>query len=298
MSEFNKNPIDIVIPWCNSNDEIWKQKFEYWKQKETGNKDTCRYSEWGFIKYALRSIDQNCPWCRYVFLILSSPSQIPVWLNVNHPKLKIVYHKDYIPEEYLPTFNSNVIEMFLYNIDELSDNYISCNDDMFFSKEMPEKFFFNNDKPVCINSILRVNAIKNEFWDMLVNDVKLLNKTFNIKKDYIFWTDHLPVSYNKTIQHFLMEKINEDFKKSFINSKFRQSKNLNHFIFNDLQIITKNCILTNNKRGLYYGTDKLYNINFNVPLLCINEGELSKKEYILNCIEQLEKRFKKCSFEL
>lgn len=297
MSEFNKNPIDIVIPWVNPNDELWKTEFNYWKEKETGNKDSCRFSDWGFIKYALRSIDENCPWCRYVFLILSSPSQIPDWLNVNNPKLKIVYHKDYIPEEYLPTYNSNVIEMFLCNIKELSDNYISCNDDMFFSKNMPEDFFFKNDLPVCVNSVLRVNAIKNEFWDMLVNDVNLLNKTLNIRKDYIFWADHLPVSYNKNIQSFIMMKIAEDFKNAFINSKFRQSKNLNHFLFNDLQIITKNCILTNTKRGLYFGTDRMYNINFNVPLLCINEGELSKEKYIINSINQLSKKFTYKGFE-
>ena len=35
------------------------------------------------------------------------------------PKLKLVSHKDYIPAEYLPTFNSNVIELWLHKIPEL-----------------------------------------------------------------------------------------------------------------------------------------------------------------------------------
>ncbi|WP_407192009.1 hypothetical protein [Citrobacter freundii] len=32
--------------------------------------------------------------------------QIPSWIDTKNKKLNIVFHKDFIPEEYLPTFNS------------------------------------------------------------------------------------------------------------------------------------------------------------------------------------------------
>ena len=31
MSEFNSEPIDIIVPWVNSNDPIWKKEFDYWQ---------------------------------------------------------------------------------------------------------------------------------------------------------------------------------------------------------------------------------------------------------------------------
>ena len=163
MSEFNDEPIDIVVPWVNPNDSVWRKEFEYWKKKETGNKDACRYRDWGFIKFVLRSIEENCPWCRYVFLVLSGPSQIPDWLNIENPKLKIIFHKDYIPEEFLPTFNSNVIELFYSNIKELSENFILINDDMFFCQKKNEDFFFKNNIPVIFKKPQKTinNPIKN-----------------------------------------------------------------------------------------------------------------------------------------
>ncbi len=45
-------------------------------------------------------------------------------------KLIIITHKDIIPEIYLPTFNSLCIELYLYNIPNLSNNFIYFNDDM------------------------------------------------------------------------------------------------------------------------------------------------------------------------
>ncbi|MBO7078188.1 MAG: hypothetical protein J6W64_00065 [Bacilli bacterium] len=36
---------------------------------------------------------------------------MPKWLNRDHPKLRIVYHKDFIPNDLLPMFNGPAIEM-------------------------------------------------------------------------------------------------------------------------------------------------------------------------------------------
>ncbi|MEX6137043.1 hypothetical protein [Providencia hangzhouensis] len=34
-------------------------------------------------------------------------------MNINHPKINIVRHSDYIPAEFLPTFSANPIEIFI-----------------------------------------------------------------------------------------------------------------------------------------------------------------------------------------
>lgn len=294
MSKFNSEPIDIVIPWVNPNDPVWRKDFEYWKQKETGNKDTCRYRDWGFIKYVFRSIEENCPWCRYVFLVLSGPSQIPDWLNVNHPKLKIVYHKDYIPEEFLPTFNSNIIELFYSRIEELSENFILCNDDTFFCQNKPEDFFFKNDLPVMLNNT-RFGG--HTAWEKTVNNSKdMANKILGYNGRSIYYNQHLPVCYKKSLQQFVMPKI--DLSK-MRQSKFRKPSDIMHLLYLDFQGRSKYKIFNNAYRGQFYCISAApRNLNFNQPMICVNEGELSTDKSIKNYCAQIEKRFsKKSGFE-
>lgn len=294
MSEFNSEPIDIIVPWVNPNDPIWKKEFEYWKQKETGNKDSCRYRDWGFLKYVFRSIDENCPWCRYVFLVLSGPSQIPDWLNVNHPKLKIVYHKDYIPAEFLPTFNSNVIEMFYSKIEELSENFILINDDMFFCQMKGEDFFFKNNLPVYKLGLKRFTNIRVGWERALHNSLEVVNKLLNCPNAGMYETFHLPIGYNKTLQQFILTKINLDCMK---NDKFRKNNDLTHFLFYDFACKVKKFIKTDGNRGTYCAIER-NNFNLNVPLICMNETEHSTQNMCKNAVNALSKKFKnKSGFE-
>ncbi|MEX6253875.1 hypothetical protein [Providencia huaxiensis] len=40
----------------------------------------------------------------------------PNWLDINNHKINFVKHSDFIPKEYLPTFNSHTIELNLHRI--------------------------------------------------------------------------------------------------------------------------------------------------------------------------------------
>ena len=70
------------------------------------------------------------------------------WLNKEHPKLNIVNHKDFIPEKYLPTFNSHAIEWNMHRIPGLAENFVYFNDDMFLIKKVRPEQYFKNDLPV------------------------------------------------------------------------------------------------------------------------------------------------------
>lgn len=74
---------------------------------------------------------------------------VPKWLNVNAPKLKIIRHSDFIPAKYLPTFNSNPIELNLHRIPGLNEHFIYFNDDIFLARPCAPTDFFINGKPVC-----------------------------------------------------------------------------------------------------------------------------------------------------
>jgi hypothetical protein len=105
-----------------------------------------RFRDWGTLKYLLRGIEVNMPFIRNVYLVVSHESQIPEWADKKN--LKVVLHKDIIPAEYLPTFNSTTIEMFLHRIEGLDEEFVYFNDDIFpISPSRPE-YLFRDGKAV------------------------------------------------------------------------------------------------------------------------------------------------------
>lgn len=133
--------IDYMFPYVDSSDEKWIELYT----KHTGNekdKKANRFRSYDALQYHLRGIEKFMPFVRKVHLILQSESQVPVWLNTDN--INVVYHRDFIPEKFLPTFNSCTIESFLYNIKGVSEHVIYANDDFFPINTMnPSEFFVN-----------------------------------------------------------------------------------------------------------------------------------------------------------
>lgn len=83
------------------------------------------------------------PFIRTVHLVVSNIEQVPEWLDQS--KVHVVLHKDIIPEDLLPTFNSTTIEMYLCKILGLAEHFIYSNDDMMPMNDMAVGDFFNED---------------------------------------------------------------------------------------------------------------------------------------------------------
>jgi len=67
------------------------------------------------LKFSFRSVELYAPWVRHIYLITNG--QVPTWLNLDHPKIKIIEHKDIFPDKnHLPTFSSPAIEINMHNI--------------------------------------------------------------------------------------------------------------------------------------------------------------------------------------
>jgi hypothetical protein len=95
----------------------------------------------------LRSLAEYAPWINHIYLV--TDRQIPSWLNRHNKKISVIDHTDIIPHQFLPTFNSHVIEFYLHLIPNLSDHYIYFNDDFFLSAPVkPEYFFTTNGLPL------------------------------------------------------------------------------------------------------------------------------------------------------
>ena len=151
MKQDNNIPeIDFVITWVDGNDPDWqKQKMEYSMQPDLSQKQDDRkerYRDWDLLRYWFRGVERFAPWVRRIHFV--TWGHLPSWLNKEHPKLNIVNHKDFIPEKYLPTFNSHAIEWNMHRIPGLAENFVYFNDDMFLIKKVRPEQYFKNDLPV------------------------------------------------------------------------------------------------------------------------------------------------------
>ena len=159
--------IDLVYLWVNGNDPQWLAKrnacIGKTEEKSAVNCDG-RYADNDELKYSLRSIDKYAPWLRRIFIV--TDNQVPVWLDTANPKVRIVDHKEIMPDVCLPCFNSAVIEHFLYRIPGLAEHFIYANDDMFINKPVtPETFFGKDGLP-----IVRFNRRPFRKWTLLFKE--------------------------------------------------------------------------------------------------------------------------------
>lgn len=153
MNKFGNDKIDIVLPWVDGNDPEWVTQKELWKAKlSVDNKanSNVRYESWDNLQYWFRAIEKNLPWFNKIFFLTCG--HIPSFLNLENPRLRIVKHDEYIPQQYLPTFKSRTIELNVHRIRDLSENFILFNDDFFPLQYIKESYYFKNNK-VCDEAI-------------------------------------------------------------------------------------------------------------------------------------------------
>lgn len=92
-----------------------------------------RYIDNEELRFSMRSLHAFAPWVRYVFLVTNG--QIPHWLDLSHPQLRIVRHEDiFANSSHLPTFSSPAIEANLHRIPGLAKRFIYLNDDVMFGR--------------------------------------------------------------------------------------------------------------------------------------------------------------------
>ena len=135
--------MDAVITYVDGLDPCWRADYEKWVGKSILQK---RFRDWGTLRYLLRGIEECMPFVSNVHLVVARESQIPAWADRDN--LHIVLHSDFVPEEYLPTFNCNPLEMYLHRIPGLSDEFIYFNDDFFPLMPCSADDFFQDGKAV------------------------------------------------------------------------------------------------------------------------------------------------------
>lgn len=139
-------PIDLIIAYVNNNDLVWRKNYvDFCSKNRLQEKIVemlgARYGGLTFIYDQLKLVNKNMPWINKIYLLLSNKEQVIHSLLPQN--VVCVYHNEFIPGQFLPTFNSTTIEMFLWNIKGLSEHFIYANDDMLPTDALEPSDFFD-----------------------------------------------------------------------------------------------------------------------------------------------------------
>ncbi|MGN1410887.1 MAG: stealth family protein [Oscillospiraceae bacterium] len=299
------NDIDFVILWVDGNDLEWQSERNKYLCKVSESNTINRYRDWNNLQYWFRAVEKFTPWVRKIHFI--TWGHLPKWINVNHSKLNIINHKDYIPKEYLPTFNSNVIELNLHRIEDLSENFVLFNDDTFITKTVDEEFFFKNNLP-CDCAVLDAMSMAGTFSYTIANDLFIINKYFqkkhcinlnkskwfNLKyKKFLykniallpwnyftgFQNFHIPISHKKSIFQKVWDK-EFSLLDNACKNKFRSKEDISHWVFRYWNLVTGDFSPRASSVTEYYELVDNFEINKIIrdivnqkySLICINDS--------------------------
>lgn len=308
-SSNNHYPIDLVLIWVDGNDPKWRKEFNKLKGIYGDSREE-RFRDMDTLKYWFRGVDKYVPWFRKLFFVTCG--QKPEWLNINHPKLVCVDHKDFIPSQYLPTFSSHCIELNLHRIKGLSEHFVYFNDDTFIMGPTTKNDFFIDGLP-CDSAVMNYFSPKKEPLNLVpyVNTA-VINRHFDKKKvvfgqaskfftpkyhKYIlkniqFSVDrffpgfkyfHLPSSFLKSVFSDVWEA-EPDLLDRTCSHKLRVLTDVNQWLFQNWQICTKRFVPRDtsisyygsieDKKRLYKTVDAIRSKKYKI--ICANDADIKE----------------------
>lgn len=252
-------------------------------------------------------MEQFAPWFNKVYFI--TWGHLPAWLNTGHEQLEIIRHEDYIPAEYLPTFNSRTIELNFHRIESLSERFVLFNDDMFILKRIDKEDFFKNGLPAdCAVIMPNISTIRNSTAAVVANNMEIINTSFDknevIRKNLRKWLSlkygrhlfstmccmpykrfagffgpHLPIPYLKKTFKEVWEKEEQVLDES-CRHRFRDKRGVNHWLIRYWQLVTGSFEPVSASLGSCYSiTNNNSDISAAITgqrhkLICLNDNEV------------------------
>ena len=283
--------MDVVITYVNGLDPVWQREYEEYTNTPILEK---RFRDWGTLKYLFRGIAKNMPFIRKVHLVVSGESQVPEW--VNRDEVNVVFHRDIIPEEYLPTFNCNPIEMHLHRIKDLDEEYLYFNDDMFPMRECKPTDFFRDGRGV-IGMTYHIFAF-DMFKNICRNSSRVARMAAGRRASLLFLRpQHICSPMLKSVCEKLYKQVEPEIRASI--SHTRTGDNLNQYLFLDYMYLNGMIIPHPiSKKHFSVGVVSVNKLRKFVTrptrtMACINDVQLSEERYkelnrvLLDSFEQL-----------
>ena len=307
--------IDFVVLWVDPNDSDWQQEKAKFSPQKSEDVNLVRYQNWDNIKYWFRAVSKYAPWVRQIHFVTCG--QVPMWLNIKHPKINWVKHSDYMSADTLPTFNSNAIEIGMNHIPNLAEHFVYFNDDMFLTAPIDPEYFFKDGVPYDMPGLLcppkKIDG--NIFSSLLLNNSNILQKHFSkeqlLRNRIREWLNpKMGKTFLRTLYHFFSmgfpgfviphlstPYLKSDFEKVWSvesqtlretqRHRFRNEADVTHFLIRNWRMCEGRYI-PRKSRGKYFSVDGENTaksvataiVNQKYPEICINEvcsGELFER---------------------
>lgn len=301
--------IDLVYFWVDGNDPKWRAKHDAFCGKTSGTVETNginRFANNDELKYSLRSVAMYAPWIRKIFII--TDDQVPVWLDTSNPNVKIIDHKDILPAESLPCFNSCLIGHYAYRTPGLAEHFLLGNDDTYINREVAPGDFFTSDGLPIVR--LRRMYFRKLRWSFRENVRKktLSNYRRTLQRASQLVSDKFGHYYTGIPHHninALLKSVCRDVAENIMRDEF-VANNKNHIRNDDdVQNVVFSYVALAEKRGkLRYVTDKESMIvkihkdkhyerldKYRPMLFCMNDSEYANDRGRAMAKAYLEKRF-------
>lgn len=213
--------IDFVILWVDGSDPDWQaERQSFLPQIESENSSPNRYRDWGLLPYWFRAVERFAPFVRTVHFV--TWGHVPAFLNLAAPKLHVVRHDEFIPEEYLPTFSSHTIEMNIHRIPGLADHFVYFNDDMFLLRPFTPESFFRDGLPCTYGGEvpIQLDGDIGTWLHASVNDLGIVNAHFSKRESIAkFGGKYLDRCYGwkNNVRTLALEKLFPDYFTGFKN---------------------------------------------------------------------------------
>jgi len=154
---------DFVITWVNSHDVKWRQKFESFGFEFKAD----RFAPSNEIQLSLTAMSKFARWVKNIYIVTDDQQFDLSFLSDDafRRRIRFVDHKEIVPSEYLPLFNSHAIEGYLHKINGLSEYFIYFNDDMMIGRHIsPYSFFVSQGTKLIIPLVKSLSVSVNCLW--------------------------------------------------------------------------------------------------------------------------------------
>ena len=228
-----KEPIDVLIKYIDLSDKTLNREGIIHIKKD---------EEHGEIRYCVRSILENIPWIRKIFILMPN-ERVKYFKPIEEISDKFVYVKD---KDFLgfESENSNVFQYNLYKMSNfgLSENFILMDDDYFIGKPIKKTDFFYYDEQ---QKKVLPSLINDYFYEINENNIKRQYYYFKYNKENINVHSSIGfrmfriTAYKLMIDNFKPPLINAEFTHNAIPLNLNDMKEIYDLIIQKYEDINK-----------------------------------------------------------
>jgi len=129
--------VDLVYICTNPSSTKYFRELQHRQQNEASTLKelleniTLFHQNYDYFRFFVRSYSEYLQWTRRVYIVVPDAEGAPSFIR-NGTHFYIVPHRQFIPSQYLPTFNTRVVEWHLHRLPQITEEFIVVSQNTFF----------------------------------------------------------------------------------------------------------------------------------------------------------------------